>query len=55
MGLHKLFQPLVQYMCIDLGRRDIGVAKHLLHRAQIGTIGQQMACESMSQRVRRNT
>ena len=37
---------------IDLGRRDVGVSKHLLHSAQVGTSLEQMRGERMPESVR---
>jgi deoxyinosine 3'endonuclease (endonuclease V) len=40
------------YMRVDLGRRDIGVAKHLLHGTQVGAALEEMRCERVAKRVR---
>ena len=37
-----------QNMCIDFGRRYVGVPQHELHAAQVGASLQQMAREGMS-------
>ena len=50
--LHQAPQALFDNMRIDLGGRNIGMAKQLLHRAQIGAPLQQMAGEGMAQHVR---
>src|SRR5260370_42120068 len=39
-------------MGVNLGGRDVTVAEHLLHRAQIGAAFQQMGRDAMAQRVR---
>ena len=52
-GLDQPAQPLALDMGIDLRRRDVGVAEHLLHAAQIGAAVEQMAGEGMAQHVRR--
>ena len=49
-----LFQTIRVHMSIDLGRRNIRMAEHRLHRAEISAAFQQMGCERMAQRVRRN-
>jgi len=38
---------------VDLRGRDVRVAEHVLHGAQVGTAFEQMGCERMAQRVRR--
>ena len=48
------FEAFFQHMRIDLGGRDIGMTQHLLERAQIGSMGQQMAGEGMAQDVGRD-
>ena len=53
MGGDDRLQPLRLDMGVDLGRRNIGMAEHLLQRAQIGTAGEQMAGKGMAQTVRR--
>ena len=48
MGLgDERFQALVQDMGIDLRRRDVGMAQHLLQGPEIGAVGQKMAGEGM--------
>ena len=42
-------------MCVYLCRGDIGVSEHLLNCAYIRAVGQQVACETVSQHVRRKT
>ena len=44
----------VGHVRVDLGRRDVRVAEHLLDRADVGTILHQVRGERMPQRVRRN-
>ena len=41
-------------MRVDLRRRDVGVAQHRLHRAQVGAALEEMAREGMPQGVRRD-
>ncbi len=41
-------------VCVDLRRRNIGVAEHLLNGAYIGVILHKMRRERMPQRMRRN-
>ena len=47
-------QALLDDMGVDLRGRDVGVAKQLLHRAQIGAPLQQMAGKSVAQDMRRD-
>ena len=51
--LVHLLQPLDAGMRVYLGRGDRRVAEQLLHRAQIGAGVQQVSCEGVPQRVRR--
>src|SRR4051812_44154675 len=44
---HQAFQTLLDHMCIDLRRRDIGMAEQRLHDAQIGAVVQKMTRERM--------
>ncbi len=48
------FQPLLINMRVNLGRRDIGVAEHLLDDAQIGAIAEQMRGKTVPQKMRIN-
>ena len=50
-----LLQPRAIDMGINLRRRDIGVAEHGLHRAQVGAAFEQMGRERMAQGVRRDS
>ena len=43
---------LVQHMGVNLGRRNVGVTKKLLHDTQIGAILQEMAGKSVAQDMR---
>ncbi len=45
-------QTCVCHVGIDLGGRDIGVAQHNLHRAQVRPTLNQMGCKSVTQNVR---
>ena len=47
-------QPLVEHMGVDLRGRDVGMAEHRLHAAQIGVVRQQVAGEGVAQHVRRD-
>jgi len=47
----QCLQPLAEDMGIDLRRRDIGMAEHLLNAAQIGAVVEEMAGEGMPQDV----
>ena len=49
-----LLQPRAIHMRIDLRRRDVGVAKHGLHRTQVGAAFEEMRGEGMGQRVQRD-
>ena len=46
-------QPRDLDMGIDLRRRDVGMAEHRLHAAQIGAVIEEMAGEGMPQHMRR--
>ena len=48
------FKPLLIDMRIDLRRRNIGVAEHLLNNPQIGAVSEQMRRETMAKKVRVN-
>jgi hypothetical protein len=39
-------------VCVHLGGREIGVAEHLLDRAEVGAALEQMRCERVAQEVR---
>lgn len=54
VGLDQLAQLFLQHMGIDLRGRDVDMAKHLLHRAQVGAMGQQMRGKGVAQHVRRD-
>ena len=47
----QAFEALVEDVGVDLGRRDVGVAEHLLQAAQVGAVGQQVAGEGVAQDV----
>src|ERR1700758_87069 len=47
-----LAQMALGQMRVNLGGRDVAVAKHLLHRTQIGAAFQQMSREAMAKRMR---
>src|SRR5260221_52010 len=54
MRLDQRLEPLAEHMGIDLRRRDIGVAEHLLDAAQIGAVVEEMAGEGVAQHMRRD-
>lgn len=45
--------PGLENVSVNLGRRYVGMSKHLLDRPQIGPVGQEMAGKSVPQRVGR--
>ena len=45
------FKPLLIDMRIDLRRRNIGVAEHLLNNPQIGAVSEKMRRETMAEPV----
>ena len=49
--MHSL-EPLLIDMGIDLGRRYVRVAKHLLDDSKISAVAEQMRCEAVPQKVR---
>ena len=51
--MHSL-EPLLIDMGIDLCRRYVGVAQHLLDDSKIRAVAEQMRCEAMPQKVRIN-
>lgn len=51
MLLDKRFQSFVENMSVDLCRRNICVAQHLLYRSQICTMRQQMRGECVTQNM----
>ena len=53
--LNQALQPVASDVGIDLGSRDIGVAEHLLHAAQIRAAVDEMAGKSMAQDVGRQS
>ena len=48
------FQALLINVRVNLGRRDVGVAEHLLDDAQISAIAEQMRGKTVSQKMRVN-
>ena len=50
---HHLTQALRLHMRIDLRCRDVGMAQHLLHRTQVRSPFQKMACKAMAKHMRR--
>ena len=53
VGLHHLAEPFGLHVGIDLGGRNVSMAKHLLDRAQVRPTFQQVAGKTMAQHVRR--
>src|SRR5260370_1967347 len=51
LAMH-LAQMRARHVRVDLRRRDIAVAEHFLHRAQVRAALQQMRREAMTQRMR---
>ena len=50
LAMNRL-QAISVNVCVDLGRRDAGMAEHFLHGAQIGSSGQKMCGEAVSEGV----
>src|SRR6478736_10163371 len=53
LAMHSL-EPLLIDMGIDLGRRYVRVAQHLLDDSKIRAVAEQMRCEAVPQKVRIN-
>ena len=53
MRVDEALQARALDVGIDSRRRDVGVAQHRLHAAQIGAVVEQVARERMAQHVRR--
>ena len=51
LAMHSL-QPLLIDMGVNLCRRYVGVAQHLLDDSQIRAVAKQMRCEAVPQKVR---
>src|SRR5215216_1387088 len=47
-----ILQPLARQVRVQLGRRDVAVAEHLLDRTEVAAAGQQVRGERMAQGVR---
>src|SRR5205823_5032644 len=47
----RVLDPVAGEVRIELGSRDVGVAQHLLDRAQVAAAGQEMRGEAVAQRV----
>ena len=47
-----LLELLAGEVRVELGGRDVGVAKHLLHGAQVAASGEQVGGEAVAQRMR---
>src|SRR5262249_40237288 len=48
----RLAAALVRHVRVQLGRRKIGAAEHLLHRAQVGAPCEQVRRERMAEQMR---
>src|ERR1700742_1957987 len=48
---HHRLGAFVEYVRIDLGRRNIGMAEQVLYDTKIGAVLQEMAGEGMAERV----
>ena len=51
--MHSL-EPLLIYMGINLRRRYVRMAQHLLDNSKIGAVAEQMRCKAVPQKVRIN-
>src|SRR6185437_12309812 len=54
MRLDEAFQPVLEDMRVDLRRRDVGMAQHLLNAPEIGAVAEEVAREGVAQNVRRD-
>ena len=45
------FEPLLIDMCVNLRRRNVGMAQHLLDNAQIGAVPEQVRGKTVPQQV----
>ena len=52
LAMHSL-EPLLIDMSINLGRRYVRVPQHLLDDSKIRAVAEQMRCEAVPQRMRR--
>jgi len=48
------FQSVLVYVSINLGRGNIGMPKHHLHRPQVGTVAKKVGGKGMADHVRRD-
>jgi hypothetical protein len=53
LAVHSL-EPLLIDVGVDLGRRYVRVAQHLLNNSKISAVAEQMRCEAVPQQVRIN-
>ena len=51
----QLAAPPIGYVRVELGRRQIGVAKHLLNRAEVGAALEEVGRERVPEQVRMDT
>ena len=49
-----LFEVLVGDMSVNLGGRNVGVAKHGLDGAEVGAVHEKVSSEAVAESVRRN-
>ena len=52
MRFDQLPQLFIEHMRIDLCRGNVGMAQEFLHDAEIGAVGEKMACESVPDDMR---
>ena len=52
MGFDRALQPFRLHMGVDLRRGNIGMAEHLLHRAQVGAMSKQVRGKTVAQHMR---
>src|ERR1700691_5662888 len=53
MRFINLLQSFFDYVCVNLRGGYIGMAKHHLHRTEIGAAIEQVSCKAVPQHVRR--
>ena len=54
LGIDQGLQPFGRHMGVDLGGGDVGMAQHLLQRAQVGAMVQQVGREGVAQHMGRD-
>ena len=53
VGADGFAQVLMREMCVNLGGVDFLVSEHLLHSAEVGTIGDKLGGETVAKAMRR--